>query len=196
MSLKIIGGKFRNRALKTPKGEQTRPTLAVMRKAVFDILQSQIDDADFLDLYAGSGAMGLEALSRGAHHATFVEANRHAFRCIEENTRLLEVQGQCTLYSYDVLLALKKMAKEGRRFDIVYVDPPYQPAAKLQLLQQILLFFDTHPLLNAGGKLFLEEAVPPTLDIEALPLSELAHVDTRTFSRSTLHQFQKRGISS
>jgi 16S rRNA (guanine966-N2)-methyltransferase len=192
MSLKIIGGTFRGRLLKSPKGEQTRPTLAVMRKAVFDILQSQIEDAQFLDLYAGSGAMGLEALSRGALHATFVEANRNAFRCIEENTRLLDVQDQCSLFSYDVLLALKKMAKEARLFDIVYVDPPYAPAAKLKLLQEILLFFDTHPLLNAGGRLFLEEAAPPSLKPELLSLAHLAHVDTRTFSACTLHQFRMK----
>lgn len=192
MSLRIIGGALRNRLLKTPKGEQTRPTLAVMRKAVFDILQSQIEDARFLDLYAGSGAMGLEALSRGAAHATFVESHRNAFRCIEENTRLLEVQDQCTLLSYDVLLALKKMAKEGKHFDIVYVDPPYAPAAKLRLHQEILLFFDTHPLLNAGGRLFLEEAAPPVLKNELMPLSSLSHVDTRTFSACALHQFRKK----
>jgi len=190
MSLRIIGGAFRNRLLKAPKGEQTRPTLAVLRKAVFDILQSQIEDSHFLDLYAGSGAMGLEALSRGALHATFVETDRHALRCIEENTRLLKVQDQCTLLSYDVLLALKKMAKKERRFDIIYADPPYAPAAKLLLLQEILLFFDAHPLLNTEGKLFLEEAAPPTLKTTLLPLSRLIHVDTRTFSRSALHQFR------
>jgi 16S rRNA (guanine966-N2)-methyltransferase len=193
VSLRIIGGAFRNRVLKTPKGEQTRPTLAIMRKAVFDILQTQIDGAHFLDLYAGSGAMGLEALSRGALHATFVEANRNAFRCIEENTRLLEVQDQCAMMSYDALLALKKIAREGRRFDIAYVDPPYAPAAKLRLLQEIILFFDAHPLLNTGGRLFLEEASPPTLKIDLLPLLTLSYVDTRSFSRSSLHQFRTRG---
>ncbi len=190
MSLRIIGGEYRNRILKTPKGEQTRPTLAVMRKAVFDILQSQVENAHFLDLYAGSGAMGLEALSRGAAHATFVETDREAFRCITENARTLLAQDKCTFISYDVLLALKKLAKEEKKYDIVYVDPPYAPAAKLRLLQEVLLFFDAHPLLNAGGRLFLEEASPSTLKIELLNLSNLALVDTRTFSRSALHQFR------
>lgn len=190
MSLRIIGGTFRNRLLKTPKGDQTRPTLAVMRKAVFDILQSQVEDAQFLDLYAGSGAMGIEALSRGAKHATFVETDRHAFRCIEENTRLLKVQESCTLLSYDVSIALKKLIKDGKQFDIIYADPPYAPAAKLSLLQEILLFIDSNPLLTQGGKLFLEEAAPAALNIAHIPLSKLIHVDTRTFSRSTLHQFR------
>ncbi|MBS0607608.1 MAG: RsmD family RNA methyltransferase, partial [Verrucomicrobia bacterium] len=64
--MRIIGGTFRNRLLKTPKGPQTRPSLAILRKAVFDILQQEIVDAEFLDLFAGAGAMGLEAISRGA----------------------------------------------------------------------------------------------------------------------------------
>lgn len=187
MSLRIIGGVFRNRLLKSPKGEQTRPTLAVMRKAVFDILQSKIEGASFLDLYAGTGAMGLEALSRGASHATFIETDRFALRCIEENSRDLKIEKQCTLIGYDCLLALKKLVKEKKQFDIVYVDPPYAAAARLHLLQEILTFFDSHPLLTNNGTLFLEEASPPTLKLPLL--TSLRHVDTRSFSRSALHQF-------
>ena len=189
MSLRIIGGEFRNRLLKSPKGEQTRPTLAIMRKAVFDILQSDIDDAQFLDLYAGSGAMGLEALSRGASHATFVESNRNALRCIEENCRDLKVQDKCNLISYDCLLALKKIAKGKTQFDVAYVDPPYATAAHHRLLQEILNYFDAHKILKTGGTLFLEEAAPPILKPETLTLSSLRFLNTRTFSRSALHQF-------
>ena len=185
--MRIIGGTFRNRLLKTPKGEQTRPTLAIMRKAVFDILQSKVEGSHFLDLYAGSGAMGIEALSRGAASATFVETNRDALRCIEENLRALKVEEKCKVVSYDVLLALKKMAKQGQKFDIVYADPPYTPAAKLRLLQEILDFFDAHPLLSEGGRLFLEEAAPATLNPQSL--SKLSFLNSRTFSRSVLHQF-------
>ncbi|MGC1877843.1 MAG: 16S rRNA (guanine(966)-N(2))-methyltransferase RsmD [Rhabdochlamydiaceae bacterium] len=190
MTFRIIGGSFRNRPLKSPKGDQTRPTLAVMRKAVFDILQSKVEGAAFLDLYAGTGAMGLEALSRGASHATFVETDRPALGCIEENCRTLKVESQSTLMGYDSLLALKKLVKQSRRFDIVYADPPYTAASRLHLLQEILTFFDTHPLLNRGGTLFLEEAAPPSLNTKGLSLIHLRHVDTRSFSRSALHQFQ------
>jgi 16S rRNA (guanine(966)-N(2))-methyltransferase RsmD len=186
MTFRIIGGTFRNRPLKSPKGQQTRPTLAIMRKAVFDILQSDVDGANFLDLYAGSGAMGLEALSRGAAHATFVETDRQSLRCIEENCRDLKIEKQCTLIGYDSLLALKKLAKDKQHFNIVYADPPYAAAARLN--QEILSFFDTHPLLDKGGTLFLEEAVPPSLKPDTL--TALRHVDTRTFSRSALHQFR------
>ena len=92
MTLRIIGGKFKGRLIKTPKGEKTRPTSAILRKAVFDICQNQITDARFLDLFAGSGAMGLEALSRGASHATFVERDKHSVSCLKENLALLNLR--------------------------------------------------------------------------------------------------------
>lgn len=190
MSLRIIGGEFRNRLLKSPKGEQTRPTLAVMRKAVFDILQTHIHQAHFLDLYAGSGAMGLESLSRGAAQATFVESDRFALRCIESNCKEFQVEKQTTILSYDCFLALKKLAKAGKTFDVVYADPPYAAGAKQHLLHELLALFDSSSLLNHGGILFLEEAVPPILKPEQLKLKRLHHIDTRTFSRSALHQFQ------
>ncbi len=190
MTLRIIGGAFRNRPLKSPKGNQTRPTLAVMRKAVFDIVQNQIEGASFLDLYAGTGAMGLEALSRGASYATFVETSTQALHCIEENLRTLQVVPQCTLMGYDCFLALKKLAKSAQQFDIVYADPPYSAATRLHLLHDILTFFDTHPLLKSEGTLFLEEATPPSLQPEGISLTHLRHVNTRTFSRSALHQFR------
>jgi 16S rRNA (guanine966-N2)-methyltransferase len=189
MTFRIIGGVFRNRPLKSPKGKQTRPTLAVMRKAVFDILQNKIKGASFLDLYAGTGAMGLEALSRGAAHATFVETHSEALDCIEDNFRMLKVESQCTLMEYECILALKKLIKESRQFDIVYADPPYATATHLSLLHKLLTFFDTHRLINNNGTLFLEEATPPSLKAESLLLSHLHYVDTRTFSRSALHQF-------
>jgi len=188
MSFRIIGGSFRNRLLKAPSGSKTRPTLAIMRKAVFDILQSEIEGAKFLDLYAGSGAMGLEALSRGASHATFVEIDRFALRSIQENCQTLKVEKESSLLCSDALLALKKLAKEGKSFEIIYVDPPY---AQAHLLEKIALFIDSSSLLSEGGTLFLEEGVPVQLKTSSLPLTSLRYIDTRTFSRSTLHQFRR-----
>ncbi len=188
MSLRIIGGSFRNRPIHSPKGDQTRPTLAVLRKAVFDILQDAIIDVHFLDVFAGSGAMGLEAISRGAAQASFIENNRLALRCIESNIQQLGVKDQTRIYSADAVQTLKKLAKTGPRFDIVYIDPPYEDNIKEQLLSELLLFLDTHPLLNPGGTLFLEEAVPAT----SLPQTDsLQFLNSRTFSRSVLHQFRQ-----
>lgn len=85
MTLRVIAGKYKGRSLKTPKATSTRPTQGMLREAVFNICQNEIEGAFFLDLFAGSGAMGFEAISRGAMKATLVEQNRQAQLCIKEN---------------------------------------------------------------------------------------------------------------
>ncbi|HEY2810189.1 MAG TPA: 16S rRNA (guanine(966)-N(2))-methyltransferase RsmD [Rhabdochlamydiaceae bacterium] len=188
--MKIIGGKYRNRLLKAPKGVKTRPTLAILRKAVFDMLQPVIVDAHFLDLFAGSGLMGLEALSRGAAKATFIDSDRAAVRCIEENVKLLSLKQQANIYCCDALSALQISAKKHIAFDIIYIDPPYQLSQTTPILKEILLFLETHPLLNPGGIVMVEESSPATLPIPELPLTALRYDNTRKFSDSLLHKYQ------
>jgi 16S rRNA (guanine(966)-N(2))-methyltransferase RsmD len=188
MSLRIIGGTFKGRPLKSPKGNATRPTLAILRKAVFDILQTDVEGADFLDLFAGSGAMGLEAMSRGASSATFVDNNRQALLAIDENRKTLQLEKQTTLLPLDALVALKKLAKTNHTFHIIYIDPPYAISARKTLLPELIHFIDEYRLLSNGGHLFIEEAVPATLDLSAL--HHLHYLNSRTFSQSTLHQYR------
>jgi 16S rRNA (guanine(966)-N(2))-methyltransferase RsmD len=185
--VKIIGGTYRNRLLKAPKSDTTRPTLAILRKAVFDILQPTIADATFLDLFAGSGLMGLEALSRGAAHATFVEKDRAALRTIKENVSTLKVQDQCAILALDALRALHTFAKKKQQFDIIYMDPPYANAE--QILPEYLLFIDAHALLAPGGTLFLEARAPATPP--GVALAALHFVNSRTFSDTILHQYRR-----
>lgn len=185
--MRIIGGAYRNRLLKAPKSDTTRPTLAVLRKAVFDILQPCIADARFLDLFAGSGLMGLEALSRGAAHATFVENDRTALRIIQENINTLGVQDQCAILALDALRALHICAKKKHPFDVIYIDPPYAVAKKI--LPELLLFIDAQALLSPGGTLFLETRAPaPPPDVA---LAALHFVNSRTFSDTVLHQYRR-----
>jgi 16S rRNA (guanine966-N2)-methyltransferase len=184
--LTIIGGEFRNRKLKTPKGDVTRPTSAVLRKSVFDICMSHITDAHFLDLFAGSGAMGLEALSRGAAHATFVERDKNALRSIQENIALLKVESQCSVLATDILTALKRLQKQGDTFDLIYIDPPYD---NVEITPLILNFIDQHALLKPDGILFVEEGIPSHLTPETRPYPHLLHQKSRRFSQSLLHQF-------
>jgi len=186
--VKIIGGTYRNRLLKAPKSDKTRPTLAIVRKAVFDIIQGSIPEARFLDLFAGSGLMGLEALSRGAAHTTFVENDRAALHTIKENIRILGLQNQCTLLAWDVKRALHACAKKKQAFDVIYVDPPYDRAMKT--LPELLLFIDSHQLLAPGGTLFLEMRAPsPPPNVALITLH---FVSSRTFSDTILHQWRTR----
>ena len=108
-SLHVIGGSLRNRSLKTPKGDQTRPTTAILRKAVFDIVRPYIEGATFLDLFAGSGAMGIEALSCGASHATFIDQNRSAIQCIRENLQSLKIENKATVIQGSAVSILKRL---------------------------------------------------------------------------------------
>jgi 16S rRNA (guanine966-N2)-methyltransferase len=184
--LTIIGGSLRSRALKSPKGDKTRPTTAIVRKAVFDMLAPEIEEAHFLDLFAGSGAMGIEALSRGASYATFVESGKEALYCIRNNLTALKLEGQSTILSYDVQKALETLKKKNAQFEIIYCDPPYALAS---IHREILAFLGENPLLIKGGTLFLEEASPSFLDVKQITLKRLVHKDSRRFGKSLLHRY-------
>lgn len=186
MSLRILGGKFRGRLLQAPRTSQTRPTTSMLRKAVFDILQTVIEDTTFLDLFAGSGAMGIEALSRGAKHVTFVENHRDALRCIRQNLSTLQLEPQSTLYPLDVFDTLKKLEKRGQTFDIIYADPPYH---KVSLYLELLSYLDSSPLLTPNGLLFLESPAPSPFKNPSL--QHLVPIDERRFSTSLLYQYRR-----
>ena len=118
--MRIIAGSRKGHSIAAPKGLDTRPTSDRTREAVFNIVAPWVEDADVLDLFAGSGAMGLEALSRGAARAVFVEADPAACRTIERNLDKLGLRGE--VRCADVLTGI---ATERRRFDLVFCDPPY-----------------------------------------------------------------------
>ena len=122
----IIGGIYRNRTLIAPKGQEVRPTSSRLREALFNICQSYIQDALFLDLFAGSGAMGFEAISRGAKKATLIDLSKDSIRCIEANAASLNVEEQVQILQGDVFKWIERLQKQGVQFDIIYADPPYQ----------------------------------------------------------------------
>ena len=118
--MRIVAGSCRGAKIFAPKGLDTRPTSDRVREAAFNLI-GPVDDASVLDLYAGSGAMGLEALSRGAASAVFVESDRDACRTIERNLEKLSLRG-AEVAARDVL---RFLASERRRFDLILADPPY-----------------------------------------------------------------------
>jgi 16S rRNA (guanine966-N2)-methyltransferase len=127
LSMRIIAGKYRGRKLKSPPSLQTRPTSDRLRETLFNILAPRIEGARFLDLCAGSGAVGIEALSRGAAHAAFVDRSRKMYALIETNLKALNVSGdQIEVVSRDALEFLKRRARqEAAAFDMIFFDPPY-----------------------------------------------------------------------
>ena len=122
--MRIIAGQFKGRRLKTPSWDGLRPTSDKLRETLFNILAPRIEGARVLDGYAGTGAVGIEALSRGAAHVTFVEQNRRAVALIEQNLAACGVQQGYTIDCGDVASALRRLPAEAR-FDLILLDPPY-----------------------------------------------------------------------
>ena len=128
--MRIIAGSHKGARIFAPKGQDTRPTGDRAREAAFNLI-GPVDGTTVLDLFAGSGAMGLEALSRGALSAVFVESDREACRAIERNLDKLRLTG-ATILQRDAVQALAAEAAAGRRYDLVLVDPPYRMFSSLQ----------------------------------------------------------------
>ncbi|MBR1391849.1 MAG: 16S rRNA (guanine(966)-N(2))-methyltransferase RsmD [Lachnospiraceae bacterium] len=150
--MRIIAGKARSLPLKTTPGTETRPTTDRIKETLFNMLQTSVADCRFLDLFAGSGQIGLEAISRGAAHAVFVEKDKAAAACIQSNISFTKFDDQCTLYVCDVLAALRRM--EGQEpFDIIFMDPPYDR----QCEQEVLAYL-ADSTLAAAHTLILVEA--------------------------------------
>ncbi len=128
--MRIIAGSNKGARIFAPKGHDTRPTSDRAREAAFDLI-GPVDGASVLDLFAGSGAMGLEALSRGAESAVFVETDREALRAIDRNLDKLHLTG-ARVVPQEALRALAVETAAGRRYDLVLVDPPYEMFSSLQ----------------------------------------------------------------
>jgi 16S rRNA (guanine966-N2)-methyltransferase len=129
--VRIIAGSRKGHRIEAPKGAATRPTSDRVRESVFNIVAPWVEGAQVLDLFAGSGAMGLEALSRGAAAVLFVESDREACRAIDRNLEKLGLTG-ATVLCQDAVRALGQEAAAGRRYDLVLVDPPYEMLFSLQ----------------------------------------------------------------
>jgi len=128
--VRIIAGTNKGARIFAPKGHDTRPTSDRAREAAFNLI-GPVDGATVLDLFAGSGAMGLEALSRGAASAVFVESDREALRAIDRNLDKLRLTG-ARVVPHEALRALAAETAAGRRYDLVLVDPPYEMFSSLQ----------------------------------------------------------------
>lgn len=123
--MRIISGTAKGRKLETLEGLNTRPTSDRVKESVFNIILRDIFDANVLDLFGGIGSLGIEALSRGAKHCTFVEENKNAYKVLKENIEKLEFQNKSELYQTDAFGALKTFGRIEKQFDIIFLDPPY-----------------------------------------------------------------------
>ena len=159
--MRIIAGEARSRTIKAPEGRDTRPTLDRVRENVFNILQLRVRGARVLDLFAGSGAMSLEAVSRGAAHAVMVDHDRAAIKAEQLNAEALRFTDRTRILPMDWQRAVSLMRAEGARFDLIFLDPPYAMRDMREVMEALV------PLLAEEALIVLEhqaDVMPATAD--------------------------------
>lgn len=144
--MRVIAGKAKGRKLQAPPGMKTRPITDMIKEALFNILRQNVPDSTFMDLYAGSGSVGIEALSRGAAKVVFVDNDYQAINVLKQNLAKCGLQGE--VYRNDVFDFLKGVVRSKLTFDIIYADPPF---TQKTLFERTLHSLDNSELLNAGG---------------------------------------------
>jgi 16S rRNA (guanine966-N2)-methyltransferase len=188
----IFSGELRRRKIFSPNGLEVRPSSGALREAVFNMLSDSVVDTEVLDLFAGTGALGFEALSRGARHVTFIDHSKQSIACIQKNAESLGVTAQCSIIKSDVLKLLARYAKYSKSFDLILADPPYQGKKEdsdYTYSQELLQIAEESALLSPSGDLFIEEDANVPLLIKSLKQLELS--SSRKFGRSSLNHFRR-----
>jgi 16S rRNA (guanine966-N2)-methyltransferase len=173
--MRIVAGEFRGRRLSAPAGRETRPTADRVREAVFSLIGA-VEGMAVLDLFAGSGALGLEALSRGAASATFVDRSPRAVASLRANVGALGVEDRARVVARDWRAAVAADRAAGRTYDLIILDPPYTLLGRIAGRLGPAL----EPLVPAGGTLVLEGAARAPLPTELSPLHPTSRID-RTY---------------
>ena len=150
--MRVIAGSARRIPLKTVKGDDVRPTTDRIKETLFNILQPEIPGCRFLDLFAGSGGIGIEALSRGAERAVFADRNREAVRCIRENLAHTKLAERAEVLQGDALSVLRQLEARREAFDLVFLDPPYASG----VLEEALAVLAGSSLLAEGALIVAE----------------------------------------
>jgi 16S rRNA (guanine966-N2)-methyltransferase len=168
----VVAGTLGGRVLRAPKGSETRPTSDRVREALFSILAS-VDDARVLDLFAGSGALGIEALSRGAAEATFVDSAAAAVAAVRRNLDELGLEAE--VIKLPALRALACTPVAGREYDLIFLDPPYRMASSLGPQLSVAL----PPILAHGARVVVESDRRAPLELDMTLLRERQYGDTQ-----------------
>lgn len=180
--MRVIAGSARGKSLKEPPSLATRPILDRVKTALFDTLGARIQDAEVLDLFGGVGGVGIEALSRGARHATFVEIDQTVAAILRENLRITGFTAAAEVIQGDAFRFLETAATARRRFDLIYIAPPqYQHLARRAFLQ-----LDGAPLTAPGGLVIIQVHPRERADFAALMPRTLRLSDERIYGNTLL----------
>lgn len=184
--MRVIAGTAKGRKLVTPEGMNTRPTTDMLKEALFGMIQFDVPGAEFLDLFAGSGGVGIEALSRGAVSLDSVEQDAKALSCIRTNLKTIGFAEKAKVWPMPVERALQQLAAKGRRFDMIFMDPPYLKGWE----EKVAALISEYDLLKTDGILIVESASETIVRVDGLDVvKEKVYKTTRfTFMQPTVSQ--------
>lgn len=177
--MRIIGGTARGTKLFTLEGDTTRPTLDRVKESLFNIIQNEIQESVFLDLFSGSGSIGLEALSRGARKVIFCDNSKNAIKIINKNIEKIHVKDKIEIYNISFTELLKNQIRE--KIDIAYIDPPY----KTDYIYQSLRIIIENEILNHDGLIILETDEEKRV-LEQIKDLKINVIDKRKYGRAHL----------
>jgi len=182
--VRIIAGMWKGTRLISPKGMEVRPTSDKVKEAVFNIIRNRIIGSRALDLFAGTGNLGLELLSRGGENVVFVEKYSHILSVLKTNCNKIAHPGQYEVISMDFIDAISMLSLRGRSFDLVFIDPPY----KLGLQSKALYALSACNLLIHGGIAVVEHYKK---DLQVNVVDDLVKIDERTFGRTGVTLYKR-----
>jgi len=160
--MRVIGGSAKGQRLTSLPGENTRPTMDRVKESMFNMIQMHLYDAAVLDLFAGSGGLGIESLSRGAKECCFVDEHRESMQVIKENLAKTKLSSYSTTLLTDFSRALESLHREGKSFDLIFLDPPYGKG----LVEEALTIIVKEKLLAPEGLIIIEQDKKESLEIQ------------------------------
>ena len=180
--MRVISGNLRGRRLFSPKGQKLRPTSDRVKEAIFDILRDQFQGQNVLDLFAGTGALGIESLSRGARRAVFVEESPRSLITLRRNIEECRLKELAEVLGRAVLPALKILEARGEAFGLIFLDPPYDKGEARRVLEVL----STSSILTPGTLVVAEHSVSEEID----PIPLLQRIDLRKYGRTRVSFFR------
>jgi 16S rRNA (guanine(966)-N(2))-methyltransferase RsmD len=180
--LRVISGVAKGFKLKVTKGLKTRPTTDRVKETVFNIIRNGIQDAKFLDLFAGSGSLGIESLSRGADRGYFIDKSPDCIGIIKENLNFTKLAESAQVYCSDYRIALKKIAEKNEQFDLIFIDPPYN----MGFVADSVRLIEEYDILKQDGTIIIERS-----KTESVNPKHLRTVRESSFGETTITLLKK-----
>ncbi|MGL6105353.1 16S rRNA (guanine(966)-N(2))-methyltransferase RsmD [Romboutsia sp.] len=185
-NLRVISGKVRGLKLNTPKNDDVRPTTDRVKESLFNIINSYIIESDILDLFAGTGSLGIECLSRGANKCIFVDISKESIAVINSNIKKARVENESTVLSLDFKNAIDKLQIQKEQFDVIFMDPPYYKDMFIDALEKI----DNTNLLKEEGIIVVEH---DTKHVFPDRVGRLEKTRDKKYGSTTLTFYQMEG---